>query len=206
MGWPARRARIASKWWGCPSACLAIVAADRRGAPWVAVASTGCPLLCPAAMWSLACWVLGGVPLVPWRRVHVPLAPVAGGGPGSLAVGSVAVVVCACSKTGCTPHVLPHLLAWGCPVWVAALRMWLSRSDLSGHSGCCRNGTWCAPTRWSAFIWFGVTRTRWRVVPARPRVVVLPVGPPPPIGVKDCQRASFPAPMIRLDDVVVVGQ
>ena len=54
MGWPARGAHIASKWWGCPSACLAIVAADRRGAPWVAVASTGCPPLCPAATWSLA--------------------------------------------------------------------------------------------------------------------------------------------------------
>ena len=32
-------------------------------------------------------WVLGGVPLVPWCRVHIPLAPVAGGGLGSLAVG-----------------------------------------------------------------------------------------------------------------------
>ena len=113
MGWPARGAHITSKWWGCPSACFAIVAADRRGAPWVAVASTGCPPLCPAATWSLARWVLGGVPLVPWRRVHIPLAPVAGGGPRSLAVGSVAVVICACSETGCTPHVLPHLLAGG---------------------------------------------------------------------------------------------
>ena len=111
MGWPACGAHIASKWWGRPSVCLAIVAADRRGATWVAVASTGCPPLCPAATWFLARWVLGGVLLVPWRRVRIPLAPVAGGGLGSLAVGSVAVVVCACSKTGCTPHVLPHLLA-----------------------------------------------------------------------------------------------
>ena len=113
MGWPARGAHIASKWWGCPSACLAIVAADRRGAPWVAVASTGCPPPCSAATWFLARRVLVGVLLVPWRRVHIPLAPMAAGGPGSLAVGSVAVVVCACSKTGCTPHVLPHLLAGG---------------------------------------------------------------------------------------------
>ena len=29
---------------------------------------------------------------------------------------------------------------------------------------------------------------------------------PPHIGVKDCQRAGFPALMVRLDDVVVVGQ
>ena len=36
-----------------------------------------------------------------------------------------------------------------CPVWVAALRMWLSRSDLLGYFGCCRNGTWCVSTRWS---------------------------------------------------------
>ena len=95
MVWPARGAHIARKWWECPSACLAIVAADRRGAPWVPVASTGCPPLCPAATWSLAQWVPGGVPLVPWRRVHIPLAPVAGGGLGTLAVNSVAVVVCA---------------------------------------------------------------------------------------------------------------
>ena len=30
--------------------------------------------------------------------------------------------------------------------------------------------------------------------------------PPPHIGVKDRQRAGFPAPMVRFDDVVVVGQ
>ena len=29
---------------------------------------------------------------------------------------------------------------------------------------------------------------------------------PPHIGVKDRQRAGFPAPMVPLDDVVVVGQ
>ena len=46
--------------------------------------------------------------LAPWHRVHTPLAPVDGGGPGSLAVGPVAVAACACSKTGYTPHVLPH--------------------------------------------------------------------------------------------------
>ena len=66
-----------------------------------------------------------------------------------------------------------------CPVWLAALRIWLSRSDLLGQSACCRNGTWCVPTRWRAGIWFGVTHTRWRPVPTRSRVVVLPVGPPP---------------------------
>ena len=62
------------------------------------------------------------------------------------------------------------------------------------------------PTRWRAFIWFGVNpyeveggahqvqsggATRWS---------------PPHIGVKDRQRAGFPAPMVPLDDVVVVGQ
>ena len=36
-------------------------------------------------------------------------------------------------------------VGWGCPVWVAALRMWFSRSNLLGHSGCCRNGTCCVP-------------------------------------------------------------
>ena len=30
--------------------------------------------------------------------------------------------------------------------------------------------------------------------------------PPPHIGVKDRQRAGFPALMVRFDDVVVVGQ
>ena len=88
-------------------------------------------------------------------------------------------------------------VSWGCPVWVAALRMWFSRSDLLGHSGCCRNGTWCVPTRWRAFIWFGVTRTRWRVVPTRSRVVVLPMVPPPhrcegpPEGRFPCTDCSF---------------
>ena len=70
-------------------------------------------------------------------------------------------------------------VGWRCPGWVAALRMWFSRNDLLGHSGCCRNGMWCVPTCLRARIWFAVTRTRWRVVPTRSRVVVLPFGPPP---------------------------
>ena len=77
----------------------------------------------------------------------------------------------------------------GCPVCAAALRMLLSRTDLLGHFRCCRKGTWCVPTRWRACIWFGVTRTRYRVVPTRSRVVVLPVGPPPPAL---CRTATGP--------------
>ena len=93
-------------------------------------------------------------------------------------------------------RILPSV-GLGCPVPVAALRMWFSRSDLLGHSGCCRNGTWCVPTRWRARIWFGVTRTRWRVVCTRSRVVVLPVGPlptscvGPPEGWFPCTDGSF---------------
>ena len=85
-------------------------------------------------------------------------------------------------------------VGWRCLVWVAALRMWFSRSDLLGHSGCCRNGTWCVPTRWRARIWFGVTRTRSRVVPTRSRVVVLPVGPPP---ISVCRTARGPVSLHR---------
>ena len=70
-------------------------------------------------------------------------------------------------------------VGWRCPVWMAALRMWFSRTDSLGHSGCCRNGARCVCTRWRDRIWFGVTRTSRRVVPTRSRVVVLPLGPPP---------------------------
>ena len=45
------------------------------------------------------------------------------------------------------------------------------------------------PTRWRARIWFGVTRTRCRVVPTRSRVVVLPVGPRP---TSVCGKATGP--------------
>ena len=96
-------------------------------------------------------------------------------------------------------------VGWRCPVWVAALRMWFSRSDLLGDPGCCRNGTLCVPSRWRARIWFGVTCTSWRGVPTRSRMVVLPVGPPPHIVVQDRQRADFSAPMVCLDVVLVVG-
>ena len=73
------------------------------------------PRALPGRNVALSSWALGGVPLAPWHRVHIPLAPVAGGRPGSLAVGPVVVAVCACSKTGCTPHVLPHLSVGGAP-------------------------------------------------------------------------------------------
>ena len=51
MGWLALAVHISSKWWGCPSACLATVVADRRGVPWVVAASRSCCVLCQVAMW-----------------------------------------------------------------------------------------------------------------------------------------------------------
>ena len=179
MGWPARGAHIASKCTGCPSACLAIVAADRRGALWVAVASTGCP------------------PALPGRNVVFSLSGARRSTAGTVAPGTYSTCsggrwwasfpcgglsgsgrLCVFQNRLYASRTSPSA-RWGCPGWVAALRMWFSRSDLLGHSGCCRNGIWCVPTHWRAFIWFGLTRARWRVVPTRSRVVVLPVVPPP---------------------------
>ena len=146
MGWPACGNHIASKWWGCPSACLAIVAADRRGAPWVAVASTGCPPLSSrnvvfsplGARRSTAGTVVLGTYSTCSGGRRWAWFPCGGlGGSGRLCVFQKRLYA---SRT--SPSV-----GWGCPVWVAALRMWFSRSDLLGHSGCCRNGTWCVPTR-----------------------------------------------------------
>ena len=113
--------------------------------------------------------------LVPawWARWHWPL------------VRAPMVTRLTCFPMGSAGGVLFVWLPWACGV---------PGPTLFGHSGCCRNGTWCVFTRCRARIWFGVTHTRCRVVPTRSRVVLLPVGPPP---TSVCRTATGPVSLHR---------